>query len=99
MHLTVNSLPLTEWKSHFYSQKREKIWDNQIYISNLYNLCRFVIKTNSEVGVIFNSNFIFYTYLIQNRMKIGFPWCFYALEIFAKNIYIVVDMYYWRKLL
>lgn len=88
-------------KNHFYSQKRKtKDWDNQINIlRNMHIFYRCVITSNSGVGVGFISDFIFYTYLIQNRVKIGFPWCFYALEIFAKNIYIVVDMYYWRKLL
>lgn len=55
---------------------------------------RCVITSNSGVGVGFISDFIFYTYLIQKRVKIGFPF-----EIFAKNIYIDVDLYYWRKLL
>lgn len=46
-------------------------------------MCKFVIKTNIGVGVIFNSDFIFYTYLIQNRMKIGF--CDVFMHLYCKK--------------
>lgn len=91
MHSTVYHWS-NEKKSFLFTKKKDKRLRQSNKHIKKHAHFRCVITSNSGVGVGFISDFIFYTYLIQNRVKIGFPWCFYALEIFAKNIYIVVDM-------